>query len=250
MLALHGYGDHAASVYGGPAPVWAASGIEVHAYDLRGFGHNPSRGRWPGEERLIADVIEQAQAMRRERPGVPLVVLGHSMGAGIVLAALGEGLEADAAILAAPAIAGGDFVGALPRAALWALTGLAPDTRWGGGGIVRYRASDNDAALRALAADPLYIGRPSPREIDGLVRIMDRAAAAAPGVSVPVMVLIGEKDELVKPEQVVAVAQRIPGLDRLEVYPDGWHLLFRDLQGERVWADVRDWVLAQGPARR
>ncbi len=31
-------------------------------------------------------------------------------------------------------------------------------------------------------------------------------------------------------------------------YPQGWHLLFRDLQAERVWRDVADWVLAQpGP---
>ena len=245
LLALHGYGDHGASVFGGPAPFWADSGIAVHSYDHRGFGNNASRGRWPGEDRLIADFAGAVAALRAQYPGVPLFVLGHSMGAGIVLAGLGEGVAVDGAVLAAPAIAGGDFVGPFARAGLWALVQVAPDKRWTGEGVVRFRASDNAEALRRLAADPLYIGTPSGREIDGLVRIMDRATAAAPSVDVPVLVLVGDKDELVKPDEVVTVAGRIPGLDRLVRYPEGWHLLFRDHQAEAVWRDVRDWMLAQ-----
>lgn len=244
LLALHGYGDHAASTFAGAAPFWAASGITVHAYDQRGFGHNPGRGRWPGEARLVADLAETVAALRATYPDVPLVALGHSMGAGVVLAALGEGVAVEGAVLVAPAIAGGDFVGPLSRAGLWALVAVAPDKRWTGEGVVRFRASDNAEALRRLAADPLYIGTPSAREIDGLVRIMDRATAAAPTVGVPVLALIGEKDELVEPDEAAAVAGRIPGLDRLVRYPEGWHLLLRDRQAEAVWRDVRDWVLA------
>lgn len=245
LLALHGYGDHGASVFGGPGPYWAAHGIAVYSYDHRGFGHNPSRGHWPGDDRLIADFAEKAAQLRAEYPDLPLIALGHSMGAGIVLAGLGDGVAVDGAILAAPAIAGGDFVSPFARLGLWTLVQLAPDRRWTGEGLVRFQASDNIEALRRLAADPLYIGRPSGREIDGLVRVMDRAVAAAPAVTLPVMVLIGEHDELVRPDDVVTVAERIPGLDRLIRYPDGWHLLFRDLQAETVWRDVRDWILAQ-----
>lgn len=245
LLVLHGFGDHAASVFGGPGPFWAASGIAVHGYDHRGFGGNRSRGRWPGADRLIADFAEIAAELRRSNPGVPVIALGHSMGAGVVLAGLGAGVAVDGAILAAPAIAGGDFVGPLARAGLWAVTAVVPDRRWTGDGVVRFRASDNTEALRKLAADPLYIGAPTAREIAGLVEIMDRASEAAPLVAAPVLVLVGERDELVPPDQVAAVAGRIAGLDALVRYPDGWHLLFRDLQAERVWIDVRDWVLGR-----
>jgi alpha-beta hydrolase superfamily lysophospholipase len=115
---------------------------------------------------------------------------------------------------------------------------------------VRFVASDNIEALRRMARDPLYIGAPSAREIDGLVRIMDRAAEAAPTVETPVLVLVGEKDQLVKPDEVVEVAARVPGLDRLVRYPEGWHLLMVDRQAPTVWADVRDWVLALAPLDR
>lgn len=245
LLALHGYGDHGASVFAGPGPFWSASGIAVYSYDHRGFGHNASRGRWPGEAQLIADFAAKVEALRRDYPDVPLFALGHSMGAGIVLAGMGEGVAVDGAILAAPAIAGGDHVGPFARAGLWALVAVAPDRRWTGEGVVRFQASDNIDALRRLAADPLYIGAPTAREIDGLVRIMDRAAAAAPRVETPVLVLIGERDELVEPDAAAQVAAAIPGLDTVRRYPDGWHLLFRDLQAETVWRDVRDWVLGQ-----
>lgn len=250
LLVLHGYGDHGASSFGDAAPFWAASGIAVHAIDLRGFGHNESRGRWAGEERLIADFVAEASALRAAHPGLPLVALGHSMGGGIVLAGLGEGADVDGAVLAAPAIAGGDFVSPFARAGLWAMTGLVPDRRWTGDGLVRFVASDNIEALRRMARDPLYIGAPSAREIDGLVRIMDRAAEAAPTVETPLLVLVGEKDQLVKPDQVVTVAARVPGLDRLVRYPEGWHLLMVDRQAPTVWADVRDWVLGIAPLDR
>lgn len=246
LLVLHGYGDHAASVFAGPAAQWARAGIAVHGYDQRGFGHNPSHRHWPGVDALIDDLAAQIAALRAAYPDRPLFMLGHSMGAGVVLATLGEGAaEADGAILAAPAIAGGDRVSPIARASLWALAGVLPDRRWTGEGFVRFRASDNVDALRRLAADPLYIGNPSAREILGLVRLMDRARAGAGAATAPKLVLIGERDELVDPDDVVSVAGEIAGLDRLIRYPDGWHLLFRDLQAEQVWADVEDWILAQ-----
>jgi alpha-beta hydrolase superfamily lysophospholipase len=123
------------------------------------------------------------------------------------------------------------------------MTQIVPDRRFTGEGIVRKQSTDNIEVLRRLAADPLYIGAPSPREILGLVRVMDRAAAAAPSVAQPVLVLVGERDEFVDPDAVAAVARLIPGLDRLERYPEGWHLLLRDRQGATVRTAIADWIL-------
>lgn len=243
MLALHGYGDHAESTFGEAGPGWAERGIAVHAYDHRGFGHSAEHGQWPGADRLIADAVAETQRLRQANPGLPLYLLGHSMGGGIALAALAEGAPADGAVLVAPAMAGGGRVGPVSRAALWTMTQIVPDRRFTGEGIVRKQATDNIAELRRLAADPLYIGAPNPREIMGLVRVMDRATARATSVGQPVLVLIGERDEFVDPDDVAAVAAMIPGLDRLERYPEGWHLLMRDLQGSTVRNAIADWVL-------
>ncbi|MEL6479650.1 MAG: alpha/beta fold hydrolase, partial [Pseudomonadota bacterium] len=103
ILALHGYGDHAESTFSDPAAFWAERGISTVAYDQRGFGRNPSRGVWPGAERLRQDLLAVARELRRAKPCLPLIVLGHSMGGGVALAA-GPKLAADGLILAAPAI--------------------------------------------------------------------------------------------------------------------------------------------------
>ncbi|MEM1346097.1 MAG: alpha/beta fold hydrolase, partial [Pseudomonadota bacterium] len=107
ILALHGFGDYGPSTYDAAARAWAERGILTWAYDQRGFGRNPSRGFWPGAGALAADLRVVAAAVRAAHPCVPLVVVGHSMGAGVALAAA-PGLRAEGLVLAAPAIWGGE----------------------------------------------------------------------------------------------------------------------------------------------
>ncbi|MEM0921889.1 MAG: alpha/beta fold hydrolase [Pseudomonadota bacterium] len=244
ILALHGYGDHAKSTFDAAAMFWAGQGITTLAYDQRGFGRNPSRGIWPGAEGLIADMKAVAAGLRADAPCTPLVVLGHSMGGGVVLAAAPE-IEADGLVLAAPAIWGGAMLNPLHRLAAWSAAALVPDRRFTGEGVVRIQASDNIEALRALGRDPLYLSPPSAREIFGLVRVVDRAEGAAAEVDIPALMLIGEKDQILPRRSVEEVFARLAGPQETRIYPDGWHLLFRDLQARRVWQDVADWVLAR-----
>jgi len=243
ILALHGFGDHGASTFRRAAEFWASRGIATVAPDQRGFGRNPSRGRWPGADALIADAAAFARAVRARFPCRPLVLVGHSMGGGVALAAA-RGAAPDGLILAAPAIWGGAALNPLHRAAAWLAAAAVPDRRFSGKGVVRIQASDNIEALRALARDPLYLAPPSAREIFGLVRITDRAHGAAPGVATPALLLLGAKDQIVPNRTVREVIGMLTGPRRIVEYPEGWHLLFRDLQAARVWQDVADWTLA------
>jgi alpha-beta hydrolase superfamily lysophospholipase len=250
ILALHGFGDAGDLTFEGAARAWSARGIAVYAPDQRGFGANPSRRRWPGTAALVGDAVALSREVRARYPGVPLVVVGHSMGGGVALAAAAEGLDADALVLAGPAIAGGDELSPLARAAARALAAALPEKRWTGRGFVAICPTDNPAALARVAADPRHFGDPSSRELLGLVEVMDRAAAAAPAVELPTLTLMGAHDEILRPEAVESVHARIPGAAGYLLYPDGWHWLFRDLQAERVWRDVGDFALSATAARR
>jgi alpha-beta hydrolase superfamily lysophospholipase len=247
ILALHGFGDAGDLTFGWAAEHWAARGIAVYAPDQRGFGANPDRKRWPGVEALVADAVAGAAAIRRRHPGLPLVVVGHSMGGGVALIAAAAGIEADALVLAGPAIAGGDALNPLLRAGAWTIAAAAPERRWTGRGVVEIHPTDNPEAIRMVLADPRNFGDASSRELYGLVRVMDRAAALAPRVSIPTLVLIGAHDEVLRPGRIARVANRIPGLIGVVTYPNGWHWLFRDRQAPRVWDDVADFVLSTKP---
>lgn len=249
ILGVHGFGDYGPSTFEPAAEHWAARGIATFAYDQRGFGRNPSRGHWPGAEALVADLRAVTRQIRARHPCLPLIVAGHSMGGGVTLAAAAEALPADGLILAAPAVWGGEQMNSAHRLLAWAAAAVAPDRRFSGKGVVSIQASDNLPLLRALARDPYYLSRPSPRELLGLVRVADLAARAADDVRLPALLLLGEKDEIVPNDSVREVFARLDGPRRVISYAEGWHLLFRDLQAERVWRDVADWALSEAPTR-
>lgn len=249
ILALHGFGDYGQSTFAEAARYWSARGIATVAIDQRGFGRNASRGRWPGEDALVADAVTVSRQLRARFPCTSLTVVGHSMGGGIALAAAGAGLAADSLVLAAPAIWGGDHLNPLYRVIAWTAAVVVPDKRYTGQGIVRIQSTDNIAALRAMRADPLYLGQPSSRELMGLVRVTDSAEAAAASVDLPALLLLGDKDQIVPNQRVREVFDTLAGPKTIVAYPDGWHLLFRDLQAANVWRDVADWALSQqGPS--
>lgn len=244
ILGLHGYGDYGPSTFGSAAVHWAGQGIATYAIDQRGFGRNPSKGFWPGAEALVDDAVAVAAEVRRAHPCTPLVAIGHSMGGGVALAAAGKGLDADALVLAAPAIWGGEELGPAYRGLAWGAAAVIPDKRLSGEGVVEILASDNLEALYALGRDPYYLSPPSPREILGLVRITDMAAEAAATVETPALMLLGAKDQIVPEEAVGRVFSRLAGPTQTIRYDDGWHMLLIDLQAAKVWQDVADYALA------
>jgi acylglycerol lipase len=247
ILGLHGFGDRGGTTFVRAGPWWAAQGIEVWAYDQRGFGRNPDRMDWQGDDAMVADLAAVAAQLRVRYPGLPLFVIGHSMGGGVVLTAAGEGRLPGVAgiVLLAPAVWGGESLPLQYRLSAWTAAQLVPDLRWTGRGVVTIRPTDNIEALRALAADPWHFATPSSREFLGLVRLMDRALAAAPGVEAPTLIVWGVRDEVVPEAPVLAARDRIAGVDYARV-PTGWHMLLRDLRAEAVYRLVLDWMESHG----
>src|SRR5579871_1249683 len=91
ILALHGFNDYS-NAFTLPAPALTQRGIAVYAYDQRGFGAAPQRGRWPGEMVMARDAARAATLLRRRYPDRPIYLLGESMGGAVaILAAAARG---------------------------------------------------------------------------------------------------------------------------------------------------------------
>ena len=103
-------------------------------------------------------------------------------------------------------------------------------------------ASDNLAELRRMGRDPQMIFGTRPDTVYGLVTIMDGAPEALRKVRAPVFYLYGAHDEFVPPKPTFKAAAALKPTDRTAYYPDGWHILLRDLNAERVWGDVLAFV--------
>lgn len=245
IIGLHGFNDYKASfaAFGAFA---AARDVQVYAYDQAGFGTSPRAGVWAGTQTLIADLRTAVNEARQRHPGVPVYVLGESMGAAITIAALArpDAPPVDGLILSAPAVWGGETMPAHYRLGLKVLATLLPPLKVSGGGL-KILASDNLDMLRALGRDPLVIKETRIDAVAGLVELMDEARAAAAGLRLPMLVLRGARDQVVSPKVQASFVRelRSPACTTV-TYVNGWHLLLRDLQRERVFEDVLGWIEA------
>jgi alpha-beta hydrolase superfamily lysophospholipase len=244
ILALHGFDDYS-NAFEAAGTYFAKHGIATYAYDQRGFGEAPNHGYWPGVDTLIADLRTADRLVAATHPGVPLYLMGESMGGGVVMTARAKPDPAPAAgaILLAPAVWGRATMGFVPRTALWLVAHALPWYKLTGEGL-NITPSDNIPMLRALAADPLVIKATRADAVWGVVNLMDRAYAAAPDVASPVLMLYGDKDEIIPREPSLGVMRKLPkgGGNKLGIYPNGYHMLLRDLEGETVMKDIVAWI--------
>lgn len=247
IVALHGINDSRAA-FRLAGPWWAEQGIETWAFDQRGFGGAPGRGIWPGEQRMVDDLRIAVALARARHPGALIAVAGESMGGAVAIAAFGSDRppDADRLILLAPAVWGWTAQGPANSAALW-LTARTMGERtveppaW----LARSRsASDNWLELARTGRDPASLLTTRFDVLYGLVDLMESGARDLGRVRAPTLFLYGAHDHLVPR---AAVRRALEGAGeasalRTAFYPDGWHLLNRDLQAGVVFRDVEAWL--------
>lgn len=245
IVALHGMNDYA-NAFHMAGPWWAERGITTYAYDQRGFGRSPHRGVWGGEDLMTQD-LRVAVALARERhPDAIVAVAGESMGGAVAVAAFASHRppDADRLVLMAPAVWGWSSQPLPYRLSLWVTARVI------GGRVLeppswltsRIQASDNIEELRRMGRDRLMIWGARTDALYGLVRLMETAWVSIGRVKVPVAYLYGSRDQIIPPEPSFEAARRLKPGDRTAFYPDGWHLLTRDLHAQAVWADAAGFI--------
>jgi len=247
-VALHGFNDYRQAFVEVGSEL-AERGIAVYAYDQRGFGAGPGRGYWHGSAAMIADFRLAVRLVRARHPGLPVFAIGESMGGAVVLAAANEpgGGGADGVVLIAPAVWGASTMPLIQQGALWAMSHALPWFPLTAQGLP-IQPSDNIAMLRRLGADPWIIKATRADAVHGLTRLMDQALEAAPHLKGPALVLYGADDDIVPKAPTCRMIRALPaapeGAWRIALYPEGHHMLTRDLAGRMPIDDIAAWMTA------
>jgi len=242
-LLVHGYAEHAGR-HRAVAATLASEGIETWAIDLRGHGRSPGRR---ADVELFADYIEDvlrlSERVGAERPDLPRLVLGHSMGGTIALRfALEHPDRVSLLVLSAP------FLRPTVPPPAW-MTGLAS-------GLARVAPqlpvqrldptvlSRDPAEVEAYRNDPLvYSGWVKARMGHELVRSGPPLLERARALQAPTLIVHGAADGLNDPEASRELAASIGSENvTLRSYPGGYHELFKDLEREAVLDDVLAWL--------
>ena len=248
VLALHGFNDYR-NAFDGPAHFFAANHITTYAYDQRGFGETEQYGIWPGDDVMEVDAVTVASLLCARHPDLPLFLLGESMGGAVVIDMQREVTCIKGVVLVAPAVWGWQTMPFWQRYALRFAAHVVPGKTLTGEGL-DITPSDNIEMLRALGRDPLVIKATRIDAIYGLTNLMETALLSSAGIATPALVLYGEKDEIISNNPTCVMLSRLPDTDtiRFALYPDGYHMLLRDLQADVVLLDTVTWIRNQSAA--
>ena len=240
VVLAHGYGEHIGR-YDHVAAALGARGAAVYGLDHAGHGRSEGeRALLADFDRVVADLHALAETARRELPGLPAVLVGHSMG-GLIATRYAQrhGGELAGVVLSAPLVGSHDSTGLLAADPL-------PEVP-----IDPAVLSRDEATGRAYAEDPLvYHGGFKRPTLVAMARAMLDAALDSPRVTGPVLWQHGEADELVP---IAGTRRLIDLLVNAEVtvrtYPGARHEIFNETNRDEVLADTARFVDAVAAGR-
>jgi alpha-beta hydrolase superfamily lysophospholipase len=242
IVNLHGLGDHS-GLYPNLASHFPARGVALYAFDMRGNGRSPGQRAYLGSWKEYRGDLEAFVGRVREwEPGLPLFLLGNSLGGLVVLDyVLHYPGQVEGVIAAAPVLGdvgvppvlmalGRVMSRVLPRFSLnvgMDLTGLAREP----------------SVIEAVLADPLFHRRGTARLSTEVTSAINRVQHLAGSLSVPLLILHGSADRMVPPDGSRTFFAKVRFPDReFREYPGAYHGLFADLGFETVLGDLEEWI--------
>jgi acylglycerol lipase len=249
IIAVHGFNDYSNFIKNS-AIYFNNRKLAVYSYDQRGFGATETRGRWSGAHALSDDLTTFITLVKERHRTIPVYILGDSMGGAVTTVAMvkGDALPVNGVILVAPAVWARSEMPFYQRWLLWLASHTIPWKKVTGENL-EITASDNIEMLRELGRDPLVIKETRIDVLYGLSNLMDEAYRSAEQLKTNVLILYGEKDEIIPRKPVVEFQKRLPTgyqvQQQIIFYKNGYHMLMRDLQSEIVMKDIVDWINGQ-----
>ena len=244
VLVVHGLGEHGHR-YDRFARTLNGWGFTVRSYDQYGHGDSGGvRGALPQSARFIDDLADIVESTRSRQPGVPLVLLGHSMGGLVAASFVARGVApVDALVLSSPALA--TRLTPVQKLLMAIVPRIAPNLAVGNGLDPAYLSHD-PAVVAAYRADTRVHDRITGRLAAFFQEEGERVRGAAPQWTVPTLLLYAGDDRMVDPAGSREFAERAPqSLVTARCFPDLWHEIFNERDSEPVYAALRQWLDAR-----
>ena len=242
VVLVHGLGEHAGR-YQALAERLHGWGFAVWAHDHHGHGESSgARGGLPSELRLVDDLALVIDDARRGNPGLPLVLLGHSLGGLVAASLVARGVRpVDGLVLSSPGLDPG--LNGFQKALLAVLPHIAPGLRVGNGLDDNFLSHDR-AVVQAYRDDPLTHDRIGGRLARFLAHegaLVQQAAAHWP---VPTLLIYAGDDRLVVPaaSRAFAEAAAPSGMVEARCFESLYHEIFNELDAGPVFAALQRWL--------
>lgn len=229
VVIVHGYAEHSGR-YEWTAARLTERGYGVEALDLRGHGRSEGGRVFVNSFEEYHDDLERFLARGRARnPGLPLFLLGHSMGGGIVTSFV---------IARKPVLAGALLSGS----ALLSPRPAAPPSK--PAPLPASAISRDPAVVAAYENDPLvYRGVPRTGRAPAWAGAFKMVQEGMESITAPILIMHGTDDLLTPAEGSRALYERVSSIDRtLKLYEGLYHETLNEPEKDQVIADVLGWL--------
>lgn len=243
VLLCHGYAEHARR-YDHVAQRFGEAGLITYALDLRGHGRSGGKrvylrniSEYTGDFHTLVGIATA------DHPDLARIVLGHSMGGGVVFT---YGVEHPddytAMALSGPAVYAQDAVSSFMIRVAKVLGSVLP-----GLPVEKLPAdavSRDPAVVAAYEADPLVHHGKLPAGIGkALIRVGETMPQRASALAAPLLVVHGEQDKLIPVAGSRHLMDCVASTDaHLKVYPELYHEVFNEPERAVVLDDVTSWI--------
>jgi alpha-beta hydrolase superfamily lysophospholipase len=244
VLLVHGLGEHAGR-YDQLARALNDWGFAVRGYDQYGHGESTGiRGAIPYPNRLLDDLADLVESARLRHPGLPLVLLGHSLGGLVAASFVARTLLAvDALVLSSPALAA--RLNPVQKLLMAVVPRIAPNLTMSNGLQPEYLSHDPQV-VQAYRNDPLVHDRVSGRLARFIADEGPLVRSRAGGWKVPTLLMYAGDDHLVDPAGSRAFASAAPSqLVTARCFEGLYHEIFNEPDAEPVYECLRQWLDAR-----
>jgi acylglycerol lipase len=243
VVVSHGYAEHARR-YDHVAERFGESGLVTYALDHRGHGRSGGKRVYLRDLSEYTDDFHTLVGIAAKRhPELKRVVLGHSMGGGIVFA---YGVEHPddytAMVLSGPAVDAQAAVSPVMVFVAKTLGKIMP------GLPVEQLPTDavsrDPAVVAAYNADPMvYHGKLPAGIARALLSVGETMPRRAAALTAPLLVVHGEQDKLIPVAGSHHLLECVASEDaHLKVYPELYHEVFNEPERAVVLDDVASWI--------
>ncbi|MBI3224041.1 MAG: lysophospholipase [Mycolicibacterium cosmeticum] len=243
VVLCHGYAEHARR-YDHVAQRFGEAGLITYALDLRGHGRSGGKRVYLRDiSEYTADFHHLVGIVTAAHPELKRVVLGHSMGGGVVFSYGVEHPDDYAAmVLSGPAVYAQDAVSPVMTAVAKVLGSLLPGLPVEN--LPADAVSRDPQVVAAYEADPLVHHGKLPAGIaKALIGVGETMPQRASALTAPLLVVHGGQDKLIPVAGSERLVECVASTDvNLKVYPELYHEVFNEPERALVLDDVTTWI--------
>ena len=243
VVLAHGLSEHSGR-YQHVAARLVGEGFAVEALDHRGHGRSEGSRAFVEVEDVVADLDRLVDGAATTYQGLPLFLLGHSMGGLIATEYAIRHQQKLTGLILSASLAVLEATSPVTRLTARVISAIAP--RLGLVEVDSTLVSRDPEVVRAYDADPLVYRRRLPaRTVSELASAIGSLPERARVITVPVLIMYGSGDHLVPPAGSVMLDSVISSQDKtLRVYDGLYHEILNEPEQEEVLDDLVNWLLA------